>query len=121
MAHIKKETTLPPESRAPVYVTAKLSGRLGNWMFAYASLLGIAKKNNLDFYTRPDADPRVSLTKTFKVKNVKSLSPMCSQSVYEKLPCAYDSKMELFKIYCKEADLNPIFIEVGIIISVLLT
>lgn len=95
MAHIKEEATLPLESRAPVYVTAKLSGRLGNWMFAYASLLGIAKRNNLDFYTRPDADPRVSLKKVFKVKNVKSLSPICSQSIYEKLPCAYDFRMEL--------------------------
>lgn len=93
--HLNSEVSLPIERRHDVYITAQLSGRLGNWLFAYASLMGIADRNDVKFFISPKADPRVSLASVFKVGHVKLINTQCSQTILENKPCAYDKKMEL--------------------------
>lgn len=95
LQRVKSEVSLQPNNQRNLYITAQLSGRLGNWMFAYASLMGIADRNDVKFYISPDADRRVSLSPVFKVNHVEQVNTQCSQIITETKPCAYDRKMEL--------------------------
>ncbi|XP_052084008.1 galactoside 2-alpha-L-fucosyltransferase SEC1-like [Mytilus californianus] len=94
LVHINSEANLLKTKQQPVYITVALSGRLGNWLFAYASLIGIARKNNVLFYTSPESVRKVSLANIFNLKSVRAVNAFCRQPIYEDLPCAYDKKME---------------------------
>ena len=71
------------------YVTAAFSGRLGNWMFVYASLLGISMKNKIKFslqYENP-------LLSAFKLQ-FSHVNLQCSVEMYEQKPCAFDATFD---------------------------
>ncbi|XP_033726213.1 galactoside 2-alpha-L-fucosyltransferase 3-like [Pecten maximus] len=75
---------------SPLYVTFSLHGRLGNWMFAYASLLGIAMKNN----RQPFISRYSSLSSIFKLQHTMPWKPVCMEDFEEQYPCKYDRSTE---------------------------
>ncbi|XP_013078848.2 galactoside alpha-(1,2)-fucosyltransferase 2-like [Biomphalaria glabrata] len=74
------------EKSTPLYVTLKFHGRLGNWMYGYASLLGIAKANGYIPYL-PSSHPLVSY---FPLTKIRSSNAECLQVVYDERPCTYN-------------------------------
>lgn len=67
-------------------------GRLSNWMFQFASLVGIAAMNKRQPYLIPDHP----LTYIFDIdrSKVKYRHSMCDKIIAEDRPIAYDAKME---------------------------
>ncbi|OWF37846.1 galactoside 2-alpha-L-fucosyltransferase 3-like [Mizuhopecten yessoensis] len=87
--HQEEETnSLSPHH--PLYVTFSLHGRLGNWMFAYASLLGIAMRNN----RKPFVSEHSSLSAIFKLQHTLPWQPVCMDDFQERYPCRYDRRTE---------------------------
>ncbi|KAK3099636.1 hypothetical protein FSP39_007342 [Pinctada imbricata] len=79
------------ERRESQFVTFKFSGRLANWMFAYASLLGIARKNNRKLCIGAD-NP---LTSAFVLEDLNVCNTLtCSDDLYEDRPCAFDPRFD---------------------------
>ena len=74
-----------------LYVTFFLHGRLGNWMFAYASLLGIAKRNKRIPYVLRD---RNVLQYVFNVKHTRDHAADCVRQFIEYRPATYDPLTE---------------------------
>lgn len=85
----EKEALLSHHS--PLYITFSLHGRLGNWMFAYASLIGIARKNNrIPFISKYTT----SLSSIFKLQHTMTWKPVCMEEFVERYPCKYDRRIE---------------------------
>ncbi|RUS78043.1 hypothetical protein EGW08_014182 [Elysia chlorotica] len=77
------------EKSSPLYVTKRIHGRLGNWLFGYSSLLGIAKANGyLPYFL--SSHP---LNSYFQLSHVRSSPAECLFDVYDDLPCTYTSSM----------------------------
>ncbi|XP_005107806.1 galactoside alpha-(1,2)-fucosyltransferase 2 [Aplysia californica] len=70
----------------PLYVTLAIHGRLGNWMYGYASLIGIARANG---YT-PYLSPSHPLNTYFVLSNKRDEPAECLRVVYDDRPCAYN-------------------------------
>lgn len=79
-------------------------GWLGNQMFQYASLQGIAKNRGFDFCAPPDDGTRAhnySLFKFFKMSNCKNIQYIneetyCVSSIYGGNTCGFEFSEELF-------------------------
>ena len=71
-----------------LYVTLKRHGRLGNWMYGYASLLGIAKANGY----RPYLLESHPLNLYFDISHTLRSSAQCLNELYDSRPCAFNSK-----------------------------
>ncbi|XP_060082268.1 galactoside 2-alpha-L-fucosyltransferase SEC1-like [Ylistrum balloti] len=78
------------EIHSPLYINFSLHGRLGNWMFAYASLIGIAMRNN----RQPFISKYSSLSSIFKLQHTLSWQPVCLDDFTEQYPCKYDYHTE---------------------------
>ena len=77
------------EKSSPLYVTKERHGRLGNWLFGYSSLLGIAKANGyLPYFL--SSHP---LNSYFQLSYVRNIDAECLFDVYDDLPCTYTSSM----------------------------
>lgn len=74
------------EKSTPLYVTLEYHGRLGNWMYSYASLLGIAKANGYIPYL-PSSHPLVGY---FSLTKIQANEAECLQKIYDDLPCTYN-------------------------------
>ncbi|XP_067653643.1 galactoside 2-alpha-L-fucosyltransferase SEC1-like [Haliotis asinina] len=77
-----------------LFVTLSYHGRLGNWMYAYASLLGIAAKNKREpylYYLHP-------LTSCFDLRRTRTDHALCVRPVTDPMPCTYDKKFETLPI-----------------------
>ncbi|XP_046577236.1 galactoside 2-alpha-L-fucosyltransferase SEC1-like [Haliotis rubra] len=73
-----------------LFVTLSYHGRLGNWMYAYASLLGIAAKNKREaylYYAHP-------LTSYFDLHRTRMDHAQCVRPVSDPTPCTYDKRFE---------------------------
>lgn len=74
------------EKSTPLYVTLKFHGRLGNWMYSYASLLGVARANGYIPYLTT-SHPLVSY---FHITKVRPEDAQCLYTVFDDLPCTYN-------------------------------
>ncbi|XP_076467513.1 galactoside alpha-(1,2)-fucosyltransferase 2-like [Babylonia areolata] len=82
-------TPAPIASISAYRITTGVSGKLGNQMFQYASLLGIAYRNNMTpFYTSP------SFQSTFHVTHIHTWPSRGFQVVNEKDFASYDPTFE---------------------------
>ncbi|XP_046381696.1 galactoside 2-alpha-L-fucosyltransferase SEC1-like [Haliotis rufescens] len=73
-----------------LFLTLSHHGRLGNWMFAYASLLGIAAKNKREAYIRYSHP----LAQYFNIRRTRMEHAQCVRPVSDPTPCTYDKKFE---------------------------
>lgn len=71
-----------------MYVTVAFHGRYGNWMYSYASLLGIARANGYIPYLTASHP----LTNVFALTKIKPRNVECLHTVYDDLPCTYNPK-----------------------------
>ena len=70
-------------------MTLERHGRLGNWMYSYASLLGIAKANGYTPYLL-DSHP---LNTFFKISYTSKKPVDCKSVLYDEKPCAYNKQL----------------------------
>ena len=87
---IRRRVMQAAQSKELTYVTLPRRGRLGNWMFTYASLLGIAKRHG----KVPYLVSHHPLSATFDLTNLRHDDVSCLLTVREKLPAAYDGHLE---------------------------
>lgn len=78
------------DNASPLYITYSLHGRLGNWMFAYASLHGIAKRNNRHGFISVSN----GLHGVFDINKTLSWTPDCMEDFHETYGCKYDTRTE---------------------------
>ncbi|GFO19260.1 galactoside 2-alpha-l-fucosyltransferase [Plakobranchus ocellatus] len=77
------------EKSSPLYVTKERHGRLGNWLFGYSSLLGIAKANGyIPYFLRSHP-----LNNHFQLSKIRSYPAECLFDVYDEQPCSYTPEM----------------------------
>ena len=70
-------------------MTKERHGRLGNWLFGYSSLLGIAKANGYIPYLHTSHP----LNSYFRLSKVRSRDAECLFDVYDDRPCTYTPSM----------------------------
>ncbi|KAK3100217.1 hypothetical protein FSP39_016453 [Pinctada imbricata] len=88
--HVAHQQSLPENQRAPLYLSVSFSGRLGNWMYAYASLYGLAKRTGRKIYLQPENQ----VSGYFNIPKNMNVEPICPEVLIEPRPAAYTPEFE---------------------------
>lgn len=90
-----RQTILLLNQEESNYLCPFFRGGLGNLMFMYASLYGIAKANKMTLLL-DENDHITSVFPNLEVTKMKGSAKICDKAkvVYEKRPCAYDFETE---------------------------